>query len=149
MAGVKLTINTVQIATGTSAKTLLQVVAASNHRVRIKEWSIAFEGVSNTAAPIQVRVLKQTTAGTMSALTPVKWNDNDDETLQTTAQHTSTSEPTASDVKQIELVHPQSGYTWQPPSSEEDLIIPGGQRMGWEVTAAADVDAVVRVIAEE
>lgn len=149
MAGVKFTINTVQIATGTSAKTLLQVIAASNHRVRIKEWSIAFEGISNTAAPIQVRVLKQTSAGTMSALTPIKWDDNADETLQVTAQHTSTGEPSASDVKQIELVHPQSGYTWQPPSSEEDLVIPGGQRMGWEVNAGADVDAIVRVIGEE
>lgn len=139
---------TAEISTGTSAKTILQLVAASNHRVLIVELSISFKGTSNTAAPIKVRVLRQTTAGTMSSLTPVKMNSGDDETLQTTAQHTATAEPTASDVLLSEEVHPQTGYTWQAPFGRE-LVIPGGGRLGIEVTAGADVNCIARAIFEE
>ncbi len=148
MAAVRGAAVTAEIATGTSAKTILQLVAASNHRVLIGELSLSFKGTSNTASPIKVRVLRQTTAGTMSALTPVKMNSGDDETLQTTAQHTATAEPTASDVLLAEEVHPQTGYTWQAPFGRE-LAIAGGGRLGIEVTAGADVNCIARAIFEE
>jgi hypothetical protein len=137
-----------EITTGTSTKTLMQVVAASNHRVTIKEISVSFKGTSNTAAPILVEVLRQTDAGTMTSLSPVKINSADDETLQTTAQHTSTSEPSAGNVLMSELVHPQTGYTWQAPFGG-DLVVPGGGRLGLRVTAGASVSAVARMIGEE
>jgi hypothetical protein len=148
MSGVGFSAVTAQINTTTSAITLLQVVAASNHRVLIKELSVSFEGVNNAHAPIEVVVLRQTTAGTMSALTPVKANNTDDETLQTTAQHTATAEPTSGDVLMRELVHPQTGYTWQAPFGGE-IVIPGGGKLGIKVTAANAVDAVARVRGEE
>jgi hypothetical protein len=148
MSAVRFKANTAQVATGTSAKTILQLVAASNHGVVVDEWSISFEGTSNTATPIQVRVLRQTTAGTMSALTLVKDPDDTDETLQTTAQHTATAEPTAGDVLFIELVHPQTGYTWQAPFGRH-VKVGGGDRLGVEVTAGANVDCVVRAAGEE
>src|SRR5262249_36787477 len=115
MAGVRFKATKSGVSTGTSAKTLMQIVAAANHGVPIDEVSISFQGTSNSASPIRVRVLRQTTTGTMSALTPVKDPDDTDETLQTTAQHTATAEPTASDVLIEEYVHPQAGYTWQAP----------------------------------
>lgn len=148
MAGVRCAAVTSEIATGTSAKTLLQITAAGNHRVLIGELSISFKGTSNTAAPIRVRVLRQTTAGTMTSLTPVKLNSADDETIQTTAQHTATAEPTAGEVLLAEEVHPQTGYTWQAPFGRE-LVVPGGGRLGVEVSAGADVNAIARVIFEE
>ncbi len=148
MAGLGFSAVTAQINSTTSALTLLQVVAASNHRVLIKELSVSFEGVNNAHAPIQVDVLRQTTAGTMSSLTIVKANNGDDETLQTTAQHTATAEPTAGDVLMRELVHPQTGYTWQAPFGGE-IVVPGGTRLGIRVTAANAVDAVARVRGEE
>lgn len=148
MAGVRVAAVTAEISTGTSIKTLIQIVAAANHRVLVKEISVSFKGTSNTAAPILVRVLKQTTAGTMSALTPVLIDDNADETVQTTAQHTATAEPTASSVKMTEEIHPQTGLIWQAPFGGE-LVIPGGQRLGIDVTAGADVSAIARVIFEE
>jgi hypothetical protein len=148
MAGTPFKAVTGEIATGTSAKTLLQIVAASNHGVLVKEWSISFKGTSNTASPIRVRVLRQTTAGTMSALTPVKDPDDTDETLQTTAQHTATAEPTSGDVLFTELVHPQTGYTWQAPFGGA-IKIGGGDRLGIEVLAGADVNAVARASCEE
>ena len=94
------------------------------------------------------KIKMESTAGTMSALTAVKMNSGDDETLQTTAQHTATAEPTASDVLLAEEIHPQTGYTWQAPCGRE-LAIPGGGRLGIEVTAGADVNCIARAIFEE
>jgi hypothetical protein len=139
---------TAAVATGTSAKTILQAVAASNHAALIDEVSVSFQGTSNTAAPILVEVLRQTTAGTMSSLTGVKDPDDWDETLQTTFQHTATAEPTAGDVLMREYVHPQTGYTWQAPFGRQ-IKIGGGDRLGVRVTAGADVNCVVRVAGEE
>lgn len=150
MAGVRFKARTNPIATGTSAKTLLQIVAASNHGVVIDEWSISFAGTSNTATPIRVDVVRQTDAGTMgtSASTIVKDPDDTDETLQTTRQDTSSSEPTTTDILFTEHVHPQTGYTWQAPFGR-GIKIGGGDRLGIRVTAAADVNAVCRVAGEE
>jgi hypothetical protein len=148
MAGLNFVAQTAEIATGTSKKTLLQLVAAANHRVKVKEISISFDGTSNTAAPILVQALRQSDAGTMSALTLVKWDADDDETLQTTAQHTATAEPTGTTEVLGEQVHPQGGYTWQAPFGGE-IVINGGDRLGIAVTAGADVNAKVRAICEE
>jgi hypothetical protein len=148
MAGVKAVAQTAEIATGTAKKTLLQLVAASNHRALVKEISVSFKGTSNTAAPILVQVLRQTDAGTMTSLTPAKLNTADDETLQTTAQHTATAEPTGTSEVMGEEVHPQGGYTWQAPFGGE-IVVPGGGRIGIAVTAGADVSAKARIIFEE
>jgi hypothetical protein len=148
MAGVLAVAQTAEIATGTSKKTLLQIVAATNVRVKVKEFSVAFKGTSNTAAPILVEVTRQSTAGTMSALTPQKVDLDGDETLQTTAQHTATAEPTETAALMREQVHPQGGYTWQAPFGAE-IVVNGGDRLGIAVTAGADVNAVARVVFEE
>ena len=149
MAGVRLNAVTGEIATGTAAKTILQLVAAANHRVLVRGLRVSFKGVSATATPILVRVLRQITAGTMSALTPVKANSSDSETLQTTAQHTATAEPTAGDVLLVAEVHPQGGsLVWVAPFGGE-LVVPGGGRLGVEVTAGASVSCVAMIEAEE
>ena len=148
MAGIDATAQTAEIATGVAKKTLLQLIAAANHRVKVKEISVSFKGVSNTAAPILVQVLRQSDAGTMSALTPKKMNESDGETLQTTAQHTSTGEPTGTDEIMGEEVHPQGGFLWQAPFGGE-LIVKGGNRAGIAVTAGASVSAKARMIFEE
>jgi len=137
---------TAAIATGTALKTLLQLVGASNHRVAVRSIAISFDGVSTTGVPILVEVLRQSTAGTMSALTPVKANDSDAETLELTAQHTATAEPTAGDVVASMLVHPQSRHVFyfNPPQ-----VIKGGGRLGVRVTAAVSVNAVVMAEGEE
>lgn len=149
MAGVGFAATTAEIATGTSIKTLLQVVAAANHRIKIVEWSISFQGITATGAPILVEVLRQTTAGTTSALTPRKLDDSADETLQVTARHDASAEPTDGGlVLYTELVHPQTGYTWFAPVGRE-ILIGGGDRLGLRVTAGASIDAIARMVGEE
>ena len=144
MAGISARAQTGSITTGTSAITLLQVVAATNTRVVVKSISVSFAGTSPTAAPILVDVLRQTTAGTMMSLTVVKEPNLGSETLQTTAQHTATVEPTAGDVVAREYVHPQTGVIFSEP-----ITVLGGTRLGVRVTAAASTSAVVRVEFEE
>jgi len=150
MAGVRATAQTGEITSGTTKLTLLQIIAAANHRVVVREISVSFKGVSSTASPILVQVLRQTDAGAGgTALTLKKMNESDDESLQTTAQYeTSTTEPTGTDEVLGEEVHPQGGYTWQAPFGGE-IIVPGGDRLGIAVTAAASVAAKARMIIEE
>ena len=103
--------------------------------------------MTNTATPIKVDILRQTTAGTMSSLTPVK-RGNFTETLQTTAQHTATAEPTAGDVLRSFYVHPQQGEVWEAPF-DDPIDIPGGTRLGVRATASASVNALVALDLEE
>ena len=134
--------------TAATAKTVLQLVAAANHRVKLLSWGIYFDGVTAAAEPVQIRLLRQTTAGTMSALTPVKRDDSIGETLQTTAQHTATAEPTAGDVLEVKEIHPQMGYEKLYPFGGE-LIVGGGDRLGIEVTAPAGVNCRAEMAFEE
>lgn len=143
---------TAPITTGTTIKTLLQLVAAANHAVKIDEISISFNGASNIAVPILVEVIVQTSAGTMSALTLRKDPSDWGETIQTTGLHTATAEPTDSGAVLLsEHVHPQQGWTWQAPFGREIKIAAAGAagRLGIRVTAAASVSAIVRVAGEE
>jgi hypothetical protein len=57
-----------------TAKTVVQAVAPTNQRVKLLGWGVAFDGVLTTGKPVAIRLLRQTTAGTMSALTPVNTN---------------------------------------------------------------------------
>jgi hypothetical protein len=150
MAGVRFKVRTDGINTGTSAKTLLQIKAATNHAVLVEEISISFNGTNNTSAPIQVDVLRQTSAGTMtnSASTIVKDPDDASETLQTTRTDSASAEPAASDILMTQYVHPQTGWTWQARYRGE-IKVGGGDYLGVRVTAGADVKAVVTLIGEE
>lgn len=132
-----------------SAKTVLQLVAASNHRVKLLGWGVFFDSTSVSAEPVQVIVVRQTTAGTMSANTPSKMDDSLAETLQTTAQDNATVEPTTgSDELDMAEVHPQSGYEIRYPLGQEP-IIGGGDRLGIVCTAPAVVNVRAKMIFEE
>lgn len=134
--------------TAAAAKTVLQLVAAANHRVKLLGWSAMFDGTSTTAEPVQYRVLRQTTAGTMTALTPTKRDDSIADTLLTTAQHTATAEPTAGDLLEAGEIHPQGGYEVFYPFGQE-IIVGGGDRVGLELTAPAGVNVRAKFIFEE
>lgn len=134
--------------TAATAKTVIQLVAASNHRVAVLGWGVFFDGTSVTAEPVQVRLLRQTTAGTASALTPVALDGSVGETIQTTAQHTATVEPTAGNVVDVAEVHPQQGYEVIYPLGQE-VILAGGGRVGIECTAPAGVNVRAKIRFEE
>ena len=128
------------ISTGTALRTVLQLLAPANHRLRLLEAGISFHGIVNTNEPITVDLIRQTTAGSGgTGLTPVKLDDSLSETLQTTALHTITTEPTAGDVLMTWAVHPQTGLIYQVPQGQE-IKIGGGDRLGLRVLAGASVN---------
>lgn len=134
----------------TSAKTMLQLTAASNHRVKVREWAVSFIGTSTTAQPIRVELIQGATdAGTSSSVTLRKWNPSDTETLQSSSAYNFTAEPSGTLVSILtEEVHPQSGYTWQAQYATETHII-GGGTLGIRITAAAGSSMSGRFLAEE
>ncbi len=143
----KLVTSTEEALAAATAETVLQLVAAANHRVKVKEWGVFFDGVSVTAEPVLVEIVRQSTAGTSSALTPVKVDDSLPETLQTTARDKVTVEPTTGDVLDAVQVHPQQG--WKEVDSDYIYIVGGGDRLGIRVTAPAAVNCKASMKFEE
>lgn len=147
MAGLLCMAVTAEVASGTSQITVLQVAAPANQRLKLLRWGASFDGTSPVAEPVVVRLLRQSTAGTMTSLTPVNLGVGT-ETPQATAQHTATVEPTAGSVLDRVEVHPQSGFEVIFPLGQE-VLIPGGGRLGIEVLAAATVNVVAKMMYEE
>jgi hypothetical protein len=123
---------------GGATETLLQLVAATNHRVKLIGWGVSFKGVVVTDEPIKVTLKRQTTVGTSSAGTVVKVDDSIAETLQTTSRISFTAEPTAGDELEVKNVHPQGWYEKFYPEGRE-VIIGGGDRLGIEVVTPTGV----------
>lgn len=129
-----------------TAKTVLQVVAPTNQRLALKSFSVTFDGVSATGEPVQVDLVRQTSAGTMTSATPVREGVGS-ETLQTTAQKNASAEPTTTDVLRRYEVHPQGGY--ERVFGDDELLIAGGGRLGLRCTAPANVNCVGHMTVEE
>jgi hypothetical protein len=148
MAAIRAVALTDEIAlSAATAKTVIQITAPSNQRVVVKEWGVFFDGIDPLAQPVQVELAKQSTAGTMSSLTLAKITPGS-ETVQTTASHTATAEPTESAVLDTVEVHPQSGYEKIFPLGEE-IIVAGGERLGIVCTAPAAVNVRAKIKFEE
>lgn len=140
--------NAEQALAAATAETILQIVAPTNHRVKVLGWGVFFDGTSVTAEPVQVELVRQSTVGTSSANTPVQLDDSLAETLQTTARDSFTAEPTTGDIVDVVEVHPQQGYEKIYPLGQE-VICGGGDRIGIRCTAPATVNARGKIIFEE
>lgn len=134
--------------TGATAKTVLQLVAASGVRVAVQTVTISFDGTSNTAEPTVIQVRRQTTAGTATSRAPLK-KDNDVSTaIQATGQENFTAEPTDSDIVLTYHIHPQAGAQYPLPLPGE-IVMAGGGRLGIKITAPANVNCLATIEAEE
>lgn len=150
MAGIRFRVSSGEETLGAGvAETVLQIVAAANHRIQLTEYTISFKGTSATDTPVRCRIFRQTGAGTSSAATVVKDDVSTDETLQSTARNAVTVEPTSDDALIDEFeVHPQTGTKVFLPLGQE-IPIPGGGRLGFKLTAAQAQTAVVSIAAVE
>jgi hypothetical protein len=126
---------TAQALTAATAKTLLQLVTPSTRRVWINEIGISFKSSTTTDAPILVELLRQTTAGTMSAATPLLEDPADAASLCTGCQQTATVEPTASDILRHWDVAAQAGLVvYQFPLGME-IVMAVSTKLGLRATA--------------
>jgi hypothetical protein len=123
-----------------ATETLIQVVTGSTREARIKEWSVSFNGVDSTDEPILVELLRQTTAGTSSALTMVKNNPSDPAIIATALQDFS-AEPTAGDVLWSEYITPAGGFDRVQLPLGEEIVVAVSSRIGLRCTTAAGVTA--------
>lgn len=117
--------------------TVLQVLAASNHRAQVTEWGVSFDGLDPVGAKILVKLCVQSTAGTSGvALTLEKAHSGDPETIQTTAlEDIDGTQPTLTRVLDWHYVHPQGSYVWQAPyEGAWDAV--GGARIGIVVASS-------------
>lgn len=132
--------------TAATAKTVLGVNAAANIRLKLKRWGVYFDGTSATAEPVVVQLLRHTTAGTSTAVTPR--NINQSETVQATAGKNYSAEPTAGDILENKEVHPQQGYE-SVYSGDGEIQVAGSGRLSIKCTAPAGVNCLAEMEFEE
>lgn len=125
------------IATATGPRTLLQIISPSSQKVIVEEILISCNGITAADPPVLFEIMYQTTAGTSSAVTPVKWNDADTESIQTTALGGfSSTEPTSGNVIWSEYIHTQTGDRETAVSIRTPgFIIAGGKKLALRYTS--------------
>ncbi len=136
--------------TAATAKTVLQLVSPANIGVAVRGLAISFDGTSGSAEPGSVELFIQTSAGTMSAVTPRHDDTRVGLTIQSTAQKTATAEPTTTTMLRDWHVHPQTGveFRWW---LDEEILVAGtsATRLGVVVTMPAVVNCRARLFCEE
>lgn len=131
------------VSTGTSAKTILQLIAPSNQALRVTKFGVGFGGTTVTDSPVVVEVLRQTTAGTVTSRSPLKRGISGT-TIQATGGENATAEPTAGDILWSDTVHPQASC-----DIPVEIIMDGGTRLGIRVTASVSVNSRAYIHFEE
>ena len=94
----------------TTAKTILGLAPAANHRVFIKAFTVSFKGVVVTNEPVTVELIRFTSDGTGSAGTVRKKDVDASENVEAGFKYNYTVEPTGVTVLKSFSVHPQG--TW-------------------------------------
>ena len=122
-----------------TTRTMIQLVTSANEQAIVVEFGICFDG-STATTPIEVRLARQTTAGTSSAGTPVKWDPADATTPQTTTlTGFSSTEPTTTDILGRWFVAANNGlFVMQYPLGREPKIALSG-RLGLITVSPASV----------
>ncbi len=150
------TVGVAGLATGTALKTMLQVATPSTKRARVTKLSVTFDGVVATNTPVEVRLQRQTSAGTGSASIAANFGPNPLDAADPAAGVTAvqgpsgtwTAEPTASSVVETWRVPPTSGLVVQYPLGQEPVMAVS-DRIAVVITAAATVNATVNLTWDE
>lgn len=148
--------DTIEVATGTALKTLLQVVTPSTTDIRIHGWGVSFKGASPTAAPGECHLIDTDVAATVTALSPAKWESQmapaslcvsgtEATGYNASAEDTITAVGAVIDPQEV---HPQTGY---------GIMFPEGRRPKIAVSRvlrlralfAADVSSLPWILWEE
>jgi hypothetical protein len=130
-------------------KAVLQAVSATNQAFMFTGMQYTFDGTSSTATPGLIQLMIQSTAGTMSAATPVKCPRTDEsETLQTSFQYNASAEPSAGNVLRMWHCHPQLGFIYEPPYGGYFKCV-GGGRIGAKLNFPATVNVMPSFWGEE
>ena len=123
-----------------TAKTVLQVATPATKRGRLLELQVSFDGVTAGNSPVLVELLRQTTAGTMTANTPNP-HDSAAPASLLTASTNATAEPTAGVVLKRWRITPNGGVLVLPEGDPvRNAVIPVSGFLGIRCTAAQVVN---------
>lgn len=134
-----------------TAETVICLVGSTAVKAKIIEWGVTFDGVSATAEPVRVRLLRTTADdGTSSAATEVAW-DPDNPTANCVAKHSYSAEPTKASTALAEYeVPPTSGMVLQYPLGREPTLDNSASAgFAIECTAPATVNVEAVLVWEE
>ncbi len=91
-----------------TAETVLMISTGANKRAKIRRWGVSFNGTNVANTPVQVQLMRFTSAGSASSGTPLKLDESDVASLSTFRSAFS-AEPTTSDVLESHFVTPAGG----------------------------------------
>ncbi len=143
MSGVKLQVEDEQTLASATTKTLLQLVAATNHPLVVIGWGISFNSVAAADPAVAVRPQIQTSAGTSSDYSAsIRRRDRlQSGTLDVTARNAFTVEPSKTDDYPTVFVPAQSGFeVWWP--EEGWITLAAGERLGLEMISGTLVASI-------
>lgn len=133
-----------------TAETVIALIGQTTVKAKLIEFGVSFDGVSTTAEPVQIRLIRATADGTGTAATVKPW-DPDMTSNQCTAKHSYSAEPTKESTPLASWeVHPQSGIVVQYPLGREPTLDNAtGSIMCIECTAPATVNVLAYLVWEE
>lgn len=136
--------------TGGTTRTLLQVLA-STQPLRIKEIGVSFDGTDAADKPVQVDLLRQTTAGTSTGGTMVENQEIGQAALASFGHSMTSTEPTAGDILRSWYITPAGGlWVMQFPLGDEPVVGATG-RLGIRCVpdATASQNAIAYIVFDE
>ena len=143
-----------EVATGVTAKTLLQLQAPADQAVDISEIALQVTGVNNSHKPMKLELVRQDDAGAGSAAATIEHPAKSSEsafTLQTAAIESIETEPveTASgEVLRTWFAHPQLGMVYMAKDRDE-LVVEDAGRLGLRITADNSINVAGYITFEE
>ena len=136
-----------QTLVASTEQTIIQIKAPTNQRVLVREVRMfGLQAAGGTDKTVKFRMTRSTANfGTSSAVTPVKNNPSNLETIQSTCFATFTVEPTSpTDSGLWWEFNPQSGIIELRPD-KSPIEIPGGQSVQFAATSQSSSTPVVLV----
>ncbi|HKI18933.1 MAG TPA: hypothetical protein VKA15_13690 [Isosphaeraceae bacterium] len=145
MAGLIFEVNMPSTALTAATPTVVGFITTpANQRVRLKAYGFFFDGTTNSATPVEIKLARPTTVGTLTAGgTAIKTEPGLPETVQSTVGLAASVQPTlaANVVYKTITVHPQLGYEYIAPLGEEEQIAGG---TSWVASATAQAGVNLR-----
>jgi hypothetical protein len=131
--------------TAATPKTVLQIATPSTIRARVCEVVVGFDGVTASDAPVLVELVRQTSAGTGTAVTPLPLDPAAPASLPTALKNHS-AEPSGPTVLRAWRVTPAGGLFVVPFIGDEQPVVGASGWLGVRCTAAVGVNANAQLV---
>ncbi len=122
-----------------TAKTVVNIASPATARFRVTGVEVSFDGVTAGNTPVLVELVRQTNAGTVTAVTPVPVDSAAPAALGTAGKN-ATVEPTGPTVIKSFRLSPNGGTAFVPLVGADMITVPVSGFFGIRCTAAQNVN---------